>query len=468
MDKKLYERVQSWIDAHFDEIIADISDLVAYPSVAVYDEPGYPYGKNCKDVLDAFLAKAASYGFETENCAERCGTVTLRKGRTREDEICLWSHLDVVPAGDGWELTTPFKAIVKEGYLIGRGGGDNKGPAVGVMYVLRCLEELGLQTKHGLRLCVGCDEEHGMSDVMYYAKNYPAAALNMIEDGGFPVGYGEKGIFEANLVSKKAVPCIKTIKAGMASNIVPDEAYMELVGECAPFETEWAKVTSENGITKISARGTTRHSAHPQGAVNAIHEMTKAALQTGLLTEDGKALLSFFTRVNDDAFGTELGIVSSDDISGETTCAGTMSGIKDGKPFLHVNIRHAIKADAEALLSNMRAACEKNDCELDLLQNNGPNYYDPANPVVDALTNVYNTIMGLDTKPFVMAGGTYARKLPNAFTFGPGGMPVPETTLFAPGHGGAHQRDEGLYLENFRKALGIIAMGILEADNYIK
>lgn len=468
MDRKLYERVQNWIDAHFDEIIADLTDLVAIPSVAVYDEPGYPYGKNCKDVLDAFLAKAASYGFVTENCGDRCGTVTLRAGKTGEDEICLWCHLDVVPAGDGWALTEPFKAVIKDGYLIGRGGGDNKGPAVGVMYVLRCLEELGLPTKHGVRLCVGCDEEHGMSDVMYYAENYPAAALNMIADGGFPVGYGEKGIFEANLVSKDTVSAIRCIKAGMASNIVPDEAYMEMTGTAEPFETEWAKVTSENGVTRIFARGTTRHSAHPQGATNAIHEMTKAALQTNLLAGKEKDLLSFFTRVNDDAFGTELGIVSSDDISGDTTCAGTMAGIKDGHPYLHVNIRHAIKADAEQLLKSMREACEKNNCDLDLLQNNGPNYYDPSNPVVDALTDVYNSIMGLETKPNVMAGGTYARKLPNAFTFGIGGMPAPETALFAPGHGGAHQRDEGLYLENYRKALGILAMGILEADGFIK
>ena len=32
------------------------------------------------------------------------------------------------------------------------------------------------------------------------------------------------------------------------------------------------------------------------------------------------------------------------------------------------------------------------------------------------------------------------------------------------GHGGAHQPDEGLHLANFKKALLIFGMGILEAD----
>ena len=54
--------------------------------------------------------------------------------------------------------------------------------------------------------------------------------------------------------------------------------------------------------------------------------------------------------------------------------------------------------------------------------------------------------------------------LDNIIHLGLGGMDRPKTSLFAPGHGGAHQADEGLYLPNYRKALEIFAMGILEAD----
>lgn len=467
MDRNLFERIGQKIDAHLPQILSDLADLVAVPSVAVYDDPATPYGQDCKKALDLFLQKARDMGFETESCSDRCGTVTLRKGKTRGEEICLWCHLDIVPAGDGWELTSPFKMTEKEGFLIGRGTGDNKGPAIGLMHVLKILEELEIPTKYGLRLCVGCDEEHGMSDVMFYAENYPAARLNLIADGAFSVGYAEKGILEANLISREAFPEIRSFEAGMASNIVPDAARMVLSGEACAVREEWKTVTADQGVTVIETRGEPRHSAHPQGAVNAIHVLTKAAAETGLLSEEGRKVMDFFTGVNDDVFGTELGIASSDEISGQTTCAGTMAGLKDGKPFLHVNIRHCISADADRLTAAMKQAAEDNGCTLELLQKNGPNYFDPSQPVVHALAQVFQEITGIDKQPYVLSGGTYARKLPNAVVFGMSGLPVPETDLFPSGHGGAHQRDEGLYLDSYRKALGIMAMGILTADSCI-
>ena len=50
---------------------------------------------------------------------------------------------------------------------------------------------------------------------------------------------------------------------------------------------------------------------------------------------------------------------------------------------------------------------------------------------------------------------------------GLGALPREETALFVPGHGGAHQPDEGLHLANFKKALLIFGMGILEADRVL-
>ena len=85
-----------------------------------------------------------------------------------------------------------------------------------------------------------------------------------------------------------------------------------------------------------------------------------------------------------------------------------------------------------------------------------------------SLTGVFNEVTGENREPFVMGGGTYARKLPHALAFGLGGMNRPETTLFAPGHGGAHQPDEGLYLPNLKKALLIFALGLIEADRVLE
>lgn len=470
MDKEVCKRLEAWIDEHFDELVEDVKRLVRIPSVATYDEEGYPFGEGCKRALDETLAMGRGYGFETQNFEDMCGCMTLRPGKAPDDEISFWGHLDVVPPGDGWLLTSPYEPVEREGYLIGRGADDNKGPTLAVMYLLRAFEELGIPTRHGLRLFVGCDEEHGMKDVQYYAANYPPQKLTMIADCGFPACYGEKGIIEANIVSKQPMANLTGLKAGMASNVVPDKAAVRLKGENkAEISQEWAELSCENGETCIQGRGLSKHSAFPEGAVNAIHEAMDAALKTGLLSGNDAQVIEFMKRVNDDFEGTALGVNGSDEASGRTTCVGTMAWLKeDGCAVLHLNIRYCITADSSQLIANMEAACEANGCVLSLVRDSKPNYFPRENPVVDALTNVYQEMTGKDRGPYVMGGGTYARKLQNALGFGMGGLEREPTDLFAAAHGGAHQPDEGLHLANLKRAMLIFGMGILEADRVLE
>ena len=464
MDAEIKSRLERWIDAHFEELIADIEALVRIPSVATYDDPDAPYGRECRRALRSMLALAGKHGFRTRNCDDRCGTMTLRPER---EWIDIWCHLDVVPAGEGWRITQPFEPVVRGDYLIGRGADDNKGPAVGVLYVLRALEELGVPTRHGLRLCVGTDEEHGMSDVRYFTERYPSGKLSVIADSGFPVCYGEKGIIEAWLVSDAPLERVTSIRAGLAGNMIPDRAEMTLRGSAA-LEDRWVASRACADGTQLAATGLSRHSAFPEGSVNAIHELTRAALRTGLLSLSDAQTMRFFTRVNDDWLGTALGIEGSDAASGQTTCAGTVLRLReDGRAALQVNVRHRIGADSDRLLEAMSAACRAEGCHMEVINVSAPNRFPRENPVVDAMTGIYNEMTGEHREPFVMGGGTYARKLPNALAFGLGGMDKPRTDLFAPGHGDAHQPDEGLYLPNFKRALLIFAMALLEADRVL-
>lgn len=461
MDNAIKDRLEQWIDAHFEELLSDIAELVRIPSVATYDDPVTPYGPECLRALRHMLALAVKYGLQAQSCDDRCGVMTARGGA---ETIDLWCHLDVVPAGEGWLLTKPFEPVIRDGYMIGRGADDNKGPAVGMLYVLRAFEELGIPTRHGLRLCVGTDEEHGMSDVKYFAEHYPASKLSIIADSGFPVCYGEKGLIEAEIVSGAPMERVTAMNAGFAGNMIPDRAEMTLSGSAA-VTGEWVASETDGENTRLIARGLSCHAAFPEGSVNAIHELTAAALRSGLLSESDAKALEFFTHVNDDWLGTALGIAGSDAISGPTTCAGTLLRLReDGRAVLQVNVRHCIEADSGRLIRAMEAACRANGCDLVPLNVSAPNYFPRENPLVDVMTSVYNRMTGEHREPFVMGGGTYARKLPRAFAFGLGGMDKPESALFAPGHGEAHQPDEGLYLPNFKKALLIFAMALLEAD----
>ena len=111
MDMTIRDRLERWIDGHFDELLSELADLVRIPSVATYDDPDTPYGPDCLRALRAMLALAERHGLRAQNCDDRCGVMTARPG---DGNIDIWCHLDVVPAGEGWLLTKPFEPVLRE------------------------------------------------------------------------------------------------------------------------------------------------------------------------------------------------------------------------------------------------------------------------------------------------------------------------------------------------------------------
>ena len=92
-------------------------------------------------------------------------------------------------------------------------------------------------------------------------------------------------------------------------------------------------------------------------------------------------------------------------------------------------------------------------------------YFDPEHPVARILTQTCREVLENEDGPFVMSGGTYARKLTNAFAFGTGmKLPPPPEGLFRPGHGDYHQPDESIPLLRIRRALEVYICGILRID----
>ncbi len=64
-----------------------------------------------------------------------------------------------------------------------------------------------------------------------------------------------------------------------------------------------------------------------------------------------------------------------------------------------------------------------------------------------------------------VCGGTYARKLPNAFAYGTG-IPEqwPPKGVFLPGHGDFHQPDESISIKRIKTALLVYTCSICELD----
>lgn len=476
-DEEIYAKVSQWFEDHFDEMTEDIKRIVRFPSVSNHDaapEEG-PFGQACRDVMDDMLAMGREYGFYTENKEYYVGTIGS-PDPDWENTIGMWNHLDVVPTGVGW-ARDPFDPYVKDGYLIGRGVGDNKGPAVAMLYMMRCLRDLNIPMKHELCLFVGCDEERGMSDLEYYTKHYPTPALSLIADCGFPVCYGEKGILEGRSVTGILSDEIVEFYGGNASNMIPDRAFLTLKKELsedriAALRAQFGEsivVTYEDGLLKLMAIGMSRHSADPNGSINAIHELAKLTAETDLLCESDRKAMEFIAYATSDFYGEWAGINFEDEISGKLTCAGTVLKLTDHRASLLYNIRYSITADSDFIQKQLAETSQSSGCTFELVSNSKPNYFPRERKVVDLLTDVFNEITGRDAKPYVMGGGTYARKLPNAIAYGLGGVPMREgTTILTPekGHGGAHEPDEMLHLTNQLDAIKVFTMAVIMLNDY--
>jgi succinyl-diaminopimelate desuccinylase len=469
IDQTLLAQAQAWFEAHRGDILRDIGRLVRIRSVATYEEPPTPFGRGCKAALEEMLALGREHGFLAQNIEDKIGCLSTDSA---EPSIGLWVHLDVVPEGDPavW-VYPPFETTLKDGFLIGRGVDDNKGPAIAALYVLQCLRELNVPLRHALKLFAGCDEEHGMADVQYYAAHHPCPALSIIPDTHFPVCYAEKGILEANLAGNAPLSsAVLELSGGVASNVVPaaahivlrrtpglDSALRRLTDEAITYETLADRVV-------LRAQGVACHSASPDKGVNAIALLTRAVTDAGLLSPEDTAALAFLAQVNSTTDGTYIGIRCHDDASGDLTCAGTRITLREGHPVLHLNIRYCVTAQGAALQDAMRAAAAPHGFTLEVERDNPPGAFPREHPIVDRLTAVYNEISGASAQPYVMGGGTYARKLPNAFAYGLGGLPCPETPWLAPGHGDVHGPDEAMHVDSLLTGMAILAMALIEAD----
>jgi len=222
-------------------------------------------------------------------------------------------------------------------------------------------------------------------------------------------------------------------------------------------------VEREPGRVIIKAQGIAKHAAGPYEGINAVHLITSMLISSGIARGQDADILSFINRVNDDCDGSELGIVCEDE--GERlTCVGSILRMQEGCPALTLNIRYPYRVKGEELIERIAAAAKKNGYTFILARDSKPNYMPKDNPIVQHLTALYAEAKGEEAEPFCMAGGTYARKLPNAVAYGASGFDLPDDL---PPMGGAHQHDEGNYLPALFKAGALYAVALTEMDGLL-
>ena len=161
------EELRTYIENHESEMIEDLKSLIRIPSEKQAAEPGKPFGAPAAEALAQGIEILEKYGFAVTNYDNYAIAADFNQ---EEKGLDILAHLDVVPAGEGWQETDPFTPLIKEGKMFGRGTADDKGPAVAAIYAMRTVKELGYPLKKNVRLVLGSDEECGSSDLEYYYK----------------------------------------------------------------------------------------------------------------------------------------------------------------------------------------------------------------------------------------------------------------------------------------------------------
>ncbi|NAA92427.1 M20/M25/M40 family metallo-hydrolase, partial [Enterococcus mundtii] len=125
------DQINTAIEENWLDFLDLLKQVMQVPSVKSVPGPGAPFGKEARSVLSLVMDKSAGYGFQTKVIDDAIGYAQW--GNDGSDYIWVLGHLDVVPAGQGWEFP-PFDLSEKKGRFYGRGILDNKGPIMCCLY----------------------------------------------------------------------------------------------------------------------------------------------------------------------------------------------------------------------------------------------------------------------------------------------------------------------------------------------
>ncbi len=175
LDTFLEKELLHYVDAHTDELIGMLQDIVRIPS-----ENTPPDG--CEGACQRYIAERlsalgcdpVSYTLDevrglTEHPLYRAGRAYMGrpniaaklKGSGQGRSLLLSGHIDTVPKGSLPWTRDPFGAAIEGNRLYGRGANDMKGGVATNLFVLKALRDLKIPLRGDLLFETVIDEEFG-------------------------------------------------------------------------------------------------------------------------------------------------------------------------------------------------------------------------------------------------------------------------------------------------------------------
>jgi succinyl-diaminopimelate desuccinylase len=401
-----FDRIDQWVDAHFDEEVHFLQELVRVPT----DTPpgnNAPHAERTAELLQAFGFAAEKHAVPAEEVMaagmQSITNLIVRRHYGEGRTIALNAHGDVVPPGEGW-THAPYGGEVVDGKLYGRAAAVSKSDFASFTFAVRALESLGAALKGGVELHFTYDEEFG----------------------------GELG--PGWLLKNKLTKPDLLIAAGFSYEVV----------------------TAHNGCLQmeVTVHGKMAHAAIPHTGVDALQAAVKILNALYAQNEIYSDMMSGFRGIQHPYLnvGRIEGGTNTNVVPGRVTFKLDRRMIPEEKPA-------DVEASIRQVIADAAAACPGVQVEIRrLLLANSLKPLPGNQPLVDAIQKHGRELFGQD----IPAMGTPLYT--DVRLYGEAGIPGviygagPRTVL----ESNAKRADEHLVLEDLRRATKVVARTLYE------
>ena len=464
MNEKLIEKIDREIEAARSAVVADTIRFINIKSVNGKSEPGAPFGKGPKAMLDEFYRTAKEDGFTV--CDYGVGVVSAAMQDSPID-LGIWLHGDVVHEGEGWSFP-PYDAREYNGCIIGRGATDNKGQLAAAYNLFKIFDKLGIKLKYNAAIYLGSDEENGKRDITGMEGNPDAKGfinvatapkLSLVPDSGFPVAYGGFGSLIVRLKSKCELSTF-SFTAGRADDPGRATAKFKRTHKISAIP-DGCEMPDKRTLTAYTLP---RHGVSPDPNGNMITLLSGGLMDLSFVTSAEREILATMRDLSLDIYGGWHPEVKKDDKFTRLIVYPKAVETVDNRAEITLTMRYPHGFTYDGIISALSEYAEARGYEVSNAKPYASSYCNEKDtPTVKLLTDIANEICGEDKAPYVVTGGTYAHVLPNAYVYGTNSNVPPAD--FPKGRGGAHGVDEAASVDRLIRMMRIYARALLSLED---
>jgi acetylornithine deacetylase/succinyl-diaminopimelate desuccinylase-like protein len=424
-----YSSMDSYLESNLDQSIAELSKLVAQPSVGAQNLGMH----ECASLVAEMLNRR---GFDVRIMITKGAPVVFGERKGRSDKtLLIYNHYDVQPPEplELWD-TPPFEPSLRDGKLYGRGVSDDKGHIVSRLHAIDSILAADGELPCNIKFIIEGEEETASVNLFEFIKQNREllkADACIWEFGGVdhrdvPMQYlGLRGICYVELSVETAST---DVHSGLGGSIFPNAAW-RLVWALSTLKGEDERVRIKgfyDGVKSPSTRDRELMAALPEVAEEYMSRYGIKQFIKGLSGGVDLRLEEVFSPTC-----TICGLTSGYQGPGSKTVLPARASAK-------VDFRLVPDQDPDDILQKLRAHLDEHgfsDVQITDLGGDPPARTDPDDPFVQLVAKAAEDVYEMPMQLVPLVGGSgpshpfvHDLKLPVATA----GLGYPDTRAHAP------------------------------------